>query len=105
MLISTQAVVLAICNALILLAVILSMFVIKKNTDEGDKGSALIKNVVALLFFFVFMALQVYSLNCMIYGDCRIWAWILVGFAVLGTVLYMAAFLYIVFIKKKEDGK
>jgi hypothetical protein len=98
---STQAIVLAICNTVILVAVILSMFVIKKNTDEGNKVYATIKNIFALLMFIIIMMMQIYSLNCMVYGDCRMWAWVLAIFAVVGTLSYIGFFAYIVFTMKK----
>lgn len=102
---STQATILAICNFVILIAVVLSMFVIKKNNDEGNKLYATIKNVFALLMFIIIMTMQVYSLNCMIYGDCHLWGWILTTFAVIGTLSYLGFFAYIAFtIKKTGDA-
>jgi len=99
---SKQGWVLAICNTIIFIVVLIGMFSVKKDAEAGDKTKALIKNVVALVFFFIIMVLQVYSLNCMITGDCHIWAWILAIFAVLTTVLYMIAFVMIIFAANKK---
>lgn len=100
---SSQAFVLAICNVCVLIAVLLSMFVIKKNTDNGETSSAMVKNVVALVFFIFIMVMQVYSLNCMVRGDCHVWAWILAAFGVIGTLSYLGAFVYILMSSKKND--
>lgn len=103
---SSQAFVLAICNVCILIAVIISMFVIKKNTDSGHTSSALLKNIVALVVFILVMVMQVYSLNCMVRGDCHIWAWILAVFGVIGALSYLGAFVYILLFRKaKTDEK
>jgi hypothetical protein len=95
MLIAQQAIVLGVCNFIILLSVVLSLFVIKKDTDQGDKTGAIWKNIAALIMFVTIMALQIYSLNCMVYGDCNIWAWIIAAFAIVGTVSYLGLFAYV----------
>lgn len=93
---SQQAIILTICNFVIFVAVVLSMFVLKKSTDtEPMTIVPILKNVAALVGFVIVMALQVYSLNCMIYGDCHAWAWVLTAMAVVGTLAYLGIFAYI----------
>jgi len=93
---SQQAIILTICNFVIFVAVVLSMFVLKRSTDtETMTIIPILKNVAALVGFVIVMALQVYSLNCMIYGDCNVWAWILTAMAVVGTLAYLGVFVYI----------
>lgn len=103
MMLSKQGWVLAVCNTIIFIVVVLSMLSVKQETEQGSKTKALIKNVVALVFFFIVMVLQVYSLNCMITGDCHVWAWILASFAVITTLLYMLAFVFIIFKANKKS--
>lgn len=102
---STQAIVLAVCNLLVFIAITLSMFVLKKESDQNasksDRIVTIVKNVTALIMFAVIMALQVYSLNCMIYGDCQLWAWIITAFAALGTLSYLGFFVYLIATFKK----
>lgn len=105
---STQAIILAVCNALVFIAIALSMFVLKKESDanvtKSDRIITIVKNVTALIMFAIIMALQVYSLNCMIYGDCQLWTWIITVFAVLGTLSYLGFFVYLVATFKKVEG-
>lgn len=102
--ISTQAIVLTICNLIILVALIISMFIIKRTNDNEQKVGAIMKNMSALLGFIIIMGLQIYSLNCMVYGDCHLWSWILVGFGILGTLSYLGVFAYIAYTLKKQQG-
>jgi hypothetical protein len=93
---SQQALILTICNVVILIAVILSMFVLKKSKDNDRyKLSTILKNIAALVMFIIIMVMQIYSVNCMIYGDCHLWTWILVAFAAFGTLMYIGFFAYI----------
>lgn len=105
---STQALILAICNVLVFIALTLSLFVLKKestqNATKSDRVLTILKNITALLMFAVIMALQVYSLNCMIYGDCQLWAWIITIFAGLGTLSYLGFFVYLVATFKKVES-
>jgi hypothetical protein len=94
--ISQQGVILSICNIVIFIAVILSMFVIKKSVDtESNKTKSVFKNIAVLIMFLLIMVMQVYSLNCMVNGDCQMWAWALTAFAVFGTLGYIGFFAYI----------
>lgn len=100
--ISYQAIVLGICNFVILIALILSMFVLKKSAAEGEsRVKIVLKNVAALVMFLVIMVMQIYSLNCMVYGDCASWAWVLTAFAIFGTLTYIGFFAYLVFSARK----
>lgn len=94
---SQQAIILSICNFVILIAVILSLFVIKKSADKKDESKlvTILKNIAALVLFLIIMVLQVYSVNCMVYGECGSWAWILTAFAVFGTLAYLGVFAYV----------
>jgi hypothetical protein len=93
---SQQGVILTVCNVIIFIAVILSMFVIKKSSNtEPNKTTSILKNIAVLIMFLLIMAIQVYSLNCMVYGDCQMWAWSLTAFAVFGTLGYIGFFAYI----------
>ena len=93
---SQQGLILSICNVIIFVAVVLSMFVIKKSADtEPNKIKSVFKNIAVLLMFLLIMVMQVYSLNCMVTGECQVWAWTLTAFAVFGTLGYIGFFAYI----------
>lgn len=93
---SQQAIVLSICNIIILIAVIISMFVLKKSKDtEQYKIKTVLKNIAALIMFIIIMVMQIYSVNCMITGECHIWTWILVAFFAFGTLMYIGFFTYV----------
>lgn len=100
---SSQAVVLSICNIIIFIALILSMFVLKRSSADPTESrlKTILKNVAALIMFLIIMVMQVYSLNCMIYGDCAAWAWVLTAFAIFGTLTYIGFFAYLVFSARK----
>lgn len=102
---ATQSIVLIVCNIFVFIAIVMSMFVLKKESNENKSTSERIttiaKNVLALVLFAIIMALQVYSLNCMVYGDCQAWAWILTTFAAVGTLSYLGFFVYLVSTMKK----
>ena len=96
MLFSNQAIILTVCNVVILVAVLISMFILKKSVDLNEgKVKTIIKNISALVFFLVIMVIQVYSLNCMVYGDCNTWSWVITAFAIFGTLGYIGFFAYI----------
>lgn len=97
---STQAWLLAICNFVIFVSVVISVFLIKDDGEQGKKGTALFKTVIALLSFLFVMALQVYSLNCMVFGNCLLWSWIVSVFAAIGCIAYICVFVYVVVLKK-----
>lgn len=100
---SPQAIILTVCNIVILIALILSLFVIKKSSDapEESKVKTILKNVAALVMFLVIMAMQIYSLNCMVYGNCTSWSWVLTTFAIFGTLAYIGFFAYVAMTAKK----
>lgn len=100
---SPQAIILTVCNLVILIALILSLFVIKKSQDspEENKVKTMLKNIAALIMFLIIMVMQIYSLNCMVYGDCNAWAWLLTTFAVFGTLAYIGFFAYVAMTAKR----
>lgn len=101
---STQAWLLAICNFVIFISVILSLFLIKDDNEQGKKGSAIFKTIIALGSFLCVMALQVYSLNCMVVGDCILWSWIVAIFATIGCIAYVCLFVYVVVVLKRAPN-
>lgn len=101
---SSQAKVIVVCNIVVLIAVLLSIFGINKerNKQEG-KIKAISKAVIVFVMFIVIMLLQVYTMNCMIYGECHSLAWAISSVAVVGTLIYLGIFIYLIF--KKHTTK
>lgn len=98
---SSQAWVMAVCNLLIFGLMIAAVVFAKKDAEEGNKAIAVIKTVVGFLFIFVIMALQVYSLNCMVVGDCQLWSWIIAILSVISTLVFIGGLIYIYYVTKK----
>lgn len=92
---SKQGLVLLVCNMIVFIMIVANIFVSKKS------------NWVMSLFLLCvliipIMAIQVYSLNCMVTGDCRLWSWTLVAFVIVFTLLYIIGFLSMI-VKMKQD--
>ena len=100
-----QAIVLLVANLVFLIAVVFSISSVLRTmkTHGFDVTYDVSRVVSALLSYLIVMGLQVYSLNCMVVGDCRVWTWILAGLAVLGTLLYLALLVWI-FAKSNGGG-
>jgi predicted membrane protein len=52
-----------------------------------------------------FLALAVYDLNCIVVGQCTIWAWVRTFFAILGVVVAIIACIMMMIYGKKEEPK
>lgn len=101
---STQAIILLVCNLVVITAMGLSLFALKKNVDKGEsKTVVLIQNLAVMIMFVVVMMMQVYSVNCMVYGDCQLWTWFLVGLAVVGTLTFLGFFTYVAVVARKSQ--
>jgi hypothetical protein len=101
---STQAIILLVCNLIVLIAVGLSLFALKKNVDKGEsKTVVLLQNIAVMIMFVVIMMMQVYSINCMVFGDCQLWTWIIVGLAVIGTLTFLGFFTYVAIATKLTE--
>lgn len=96
MIISKQAIILMICNFIVFMLLLLNTFITKT-----PNRTAII--VVLFLLILPFMLLQIYSLNCMVTGECYAWSWIIAYIAIAFTVLYVIGF--IIMIRKiKKTG-
>lgn len=96
MIISKQAIILMICNFIVFMLLLLNTFITKTPSRIY---------IIIVLFFIIlpFMLLQIYSLNCMVTGECYAWSWIIAYIAIAFTVLYVIGF--IVMIRKlKQTG-
>lgn len=94
MALTNQAIIIGVCNIIIFLGIIVSLFFLKVDILAGNKAIAVLKIIAGLLWFLIMVAIQVYSINCMVVGDCIIWTWILVAFAILGTLIYIFSLIY-----------
>lgn len=96
MIISKQAIILMICNFIVFMLLLFNTFITK-----GSNRNAII--IVLFLMILPFMILQIYSLNCMVTGECYVWSWIIAYISIAFTVLYVIGFI-IMIRKLKQSG-
>jgi energy-converting hydrogenase Eha subunit A len=101
MALSYQAIVLMLCNFIIFMLMFINVFIPKKNKDSPSKTAI---TLVLLFIILPVMALQVYSLNCMVTGECHAWSWILSAIAGIFTILYVIGFVAMIIKLKKIAG-
>lgn len=89
MIISKQAIILMICNFIVFMLLLLNTFITKTPNRTG---------IIVVLFLLIlpFMLLQIYSLNCMVTGECYAWSWIIAYIAIAFTVLYVIGFVVMI---------
>jgi NADH:ubiquinone oxidoreductase subunit 3 (subunit A) len=71
--------------------------------DQTNKKS---KSYIIILLLFVilpFMVMQIYSLNCMVTGECHAWSWTLSVIAAIFTFLYVIGFIAMIMKIKKNS--
>lgn len=102
MYLSPQAIVLIICNAIILMLMLINVFIPRKDSQKlGNKG---LMFLVIILFIIPIMLIQIYSLNCMVTGSCTKWSWTLSIIAVIFTVVYVIGFVTAIIRLKRNAG-
>jgi len=89
MIISKQAIILMVCNFIVLMLLLLNTLI----TKTPNRVAILI---VLFLIILPFMLLQIYSLNCMVTGECYAWTWIIATIAVVFTILYVIGFIIMI---------
>lgn len=98
MLLSYQAMTILVCNFVIFILLLANTFIPRKDQTISKTSSFL----VLFLLVLPFMILSVYSVNCMIVGQCTTWSWIISAFVIFIAVLYIIGFIQMILIKKKE---
>lgn len=100
---SNQALTILICNFVIFILLLANTFIPRKNPSDAEKRMSRSGSFIVLfLLVLPFMLLSVYSVNCMIVGQCTTWTWILSAFVILIAFLYIVGFIQMIIIKKKE---
>ena len=61
-------------------------------------------SVIVLIVLIPIVFMQVYSLNCMVSGDCKMWSWTLASVAVLITQVYIIGFISMIIRMKKAPN-
>lgn len=99
---STQALVLLICNFVIFVLLFASIL-IPRSRDQPKQNDAKVARII-LLFVIILplMVLSIYALNCMIVGQCTGFAWSLSAIAILIAILYIIGFIMAILKKKKQ---
>jgi hypothetical protein len=101
MYLSNQAMTILVCNFIIFILLLANIF-IPRNDSSQKRMSKTGSFVVLFLLVLPFMILSVYSVNCMIVGQCTTWSWILSGLVIIAAILYIIGFIQMIIIKKKE---
>lgn len=95
--ITTQSIILAVCNTIIIISALISILWNRSQTEDATKPRFvdMLKATAAFCVFVLVMVLQVYSLECMVRGQCHVWSWLVAIFAILSTLGYLGLYLYL----------
>lgn len=100
---SNQALTILICNFIIFILLLANTFIPRKSASDAEKRMTKTGSFIVLfLLVLPFMLLSVYSVNCMIVGQCTTWTWIISAFVIFVAFLYIIGFIQMIMIKKKE---
>lgn len=100
---SNQALTILVCNFIIFVLLLANTFIPRKSPSDSEKRMSKSGSFIVLFFLVLpFMLLSVYSVNCMIVGQCTTWTWILSALVICVAFLYIVGFVQMIIIKKKE---
>ena len=97
MILPKQTLVLLVCNIVIFILIVSNMFL-------GKNKNWFLSIVLLIALIVPIMLMQLYSVNCMVTGDCNSWSWFLVAVAVLCTLVYIIGFINSIINLKKNTG-
>ena len=101
--IRTETIVVGICAVILILAMIANVVVSKTSSTDSVFCTTKLCMILAILFVLLPLALiQVYSVQCMLEGNCDRFVWIFVGIAVVLTLVYIGLFVYKIIKQKRE---
>lgn len=92
-------------SLVLMVAFMIILVIFTMNILIPSKGSPFEKLILLATMFAVvlpIMFIKVYSVQCMIYGNCNTFSWIIAGAAMLLALLYLGLFLKKMIDKKKE---
>ena len=95
-----QTITLLIVNVLLLATFVAGVFMInnKKDADkEQKKWLVVIKNLGVFAVYIMIMCAQAYSVNCMIYGNCFVWSWVIAALIIVASLSHMGLIIYLIF--------
>lgn len=99
---SHQAIVLIVCNFVVFMLMFINVFIPRKNVTNTPSKTAV--SFVLLLVILPIMILQIYSLNCMVTGECYAWSWTLSVIAAIFTIIYVIGFILTIVKLKQNTG-
>lgn len=93
-----QTIALIVVNVLLLITFIAGVVVVNKHkkTNEDSKIMIFAKNLGLFVFFIIVMCAQAYSVNCMVFGNCVAWSWVIASIIMLASFAHMGMLLYVI---------
>lgn len=97
----TQTIIVGIC-VFILVTLLIANVIVSSNQKKPLFCTSNICMILLIIFVILPVALiQAYSVQCMVTGGCERFVWIIVGVAVLLTLIYAGLFIYKI-LKQKQ---
>jgi hypothetical protein len=86
--------------------VLIAIFLPAKPTtaEETARGYDLPKRLIALVILLLPIALSVYTINCLVVGQCSIWSWVNAILVFLWSLLIFGVSIYAMFVKVPVNG-
>lgn len=98
---TTQALVLLVCNFVIFI-LLFANILIPKSRNQQNNDSKIARLLLLFIVVLPIMVLSIYSLNCMIVGQCTHLSWAVATVAILVCILYIIGFIMAILKKKKQ---
>jgi len=101
MITTNQSIIITICGFIVLLIMIIN--IIKNKTINIVSKISMILVIICIIT--PLYILKIYSVNCMIDGNCVMLTWIFVILTMIFTFIYLFSFIYIILYPKKDKNE
>lgn len=97
-----QTIALIVVNVILLITFIIGVVVVnksKKNNEDGTQDSKIMilaKNLGVFALFIIIMCAQGYSVNCMVFGNCATWSWVVASVIMCASFVHMGMLVYVI---------
>jgi hypothetical protein len=88
-----QTIIIGVCFVIVLLIMLVNSLLPQKKQDTTLDRSKILITLAILLTFLPIALIKLYSVNCMLEGNCHVLVWVYVAIWVLLTAAYTGAFI------------
>mgnify|MGYP006275842617 CR=1 FL=1 len=96
-----QSLVLAVAFIIMIIVFIMNVLL----PSKGSKYDKFIVIAIALVVILPLMIIKVYAMQCMIYGNCMAFTWMIAAAAMVLALTYLGMFIHTMIKKKQELDK